>query len=308
MATVAVFLLLGVGISRPGRPDAGCATRPGTSSTSTPTWLSLWPSAISSRRCRLRDNQPARALVGAVHRGGRAVVLVPAGHADPGALRHRLHVVGVGPRAPMSSRSTSAASTSTSSRRAGAVLPLAVPHPRAVVGGASVLPVGRRPAGPAAGDGEDRRRPQRGAGACSRAPGSGRRALRLVHGGRVASARCCCWPAAWASPRCGRCSSRCRLAGRRDHADLPGHTGATWCSTGSSTGSPTPWRDCALPARAAPSRRPTTCRPRTCRRWCPACASTTSSSAGRRGWPRRRRALRAAGVSGRRIHHESFDF
>ena len=49
MATVAGLLLVGVGIaSRPGPRAAGCATRPGTTCTSTPTWRSRWPSATSS--------------------------------------------------------------------------------------------------------------------------------------------------------------------------------------------------------------------------------------------------------------------
>ena len=49
MATVGWFLLLGVaGSRRCGPRAAGCATRPGTTCTSTPTWRSRWRSATSS--------------------------------------------------------------------------------------------------------------------------------------------------------------------------------------------------------------------------------------------------------------------
>ena len=121
---------------------------------------------FADRRRLHRPTGRAGALVGDVRRGRGAAALVPArasrcarGAAAPAAGRR-----GACARRRASSRSASAAEhLDELARRAGPVLPLAVPDPRAVVGGQPVLAVGRAAARPAADHRQEPRRPQRGA-------------------------------------------------------------------------------------------------------------------------------------------------
>ena len=124
--------------SRPGPRGGGCATRPGTSCTSTPTSPSRWRSATSSPTgADFIDNRPARvAVVAAVPRRRRRDPLVPVRRAGPaGVAAPDAGAARSTPRRPAWCRVVRHRSAPGRARRAGrAVLPVALPDPRAVVG------------------------------------------------------------------------------------------------------------------------------------------------------------------------------
>ena len=171
MATVALGLLVGVGVGLGAggpAPDAlrDLALRP---PLHLPGDRARVRAPVRDRR-RLRRPRRCAAVVGAVRdRRRRCCSGTACGHADPfrgaaPAARRRACVeenhrgrVGV----PDRTRRGPAAAPS---RRA--VLPLALPHPRPVVGGEPVLAVGRSRAGTAADHRQDRRAAQRGAARC----------------------------------------------------------------------------------------------------------------------------------------------
>ncbi len=138
----------------------------------------------------------ALAVVGALHRGGRAAGLVSA--ARPGRtvpLRYPLRVARVvRENADTVSVYVSGARDRPAAGRIRAVLPMAIPDPRAVVGGKPLLALGGPAAGHAAHHGQDRAAST--AANCStlrpRHARPGRGAVRgddPAHGG--AAARCC---------------------------------------------------------------------------------------------------------------------
>ena len=228
------------------RPAQAVATRPGTSSTSTPTWRSRWPSATSSRPAPTSSTtrRPAGSGRRCTSRSPRCCSGTGSSPRSRAAFRHRLRVLEVAPRErrrrlglhqrPASGRAA---------RRAGPVLPLAVPHPRPVVGGESRTRCRRAPQrGPAADHRQDRRRAQRGpARRCS--PGT--RVLAegpygVVHRRRRRRQRKVLLLAGGvghhAAARAVRVAAR---AARRRHPDLPGqHRRRPRAARASSTRSP----------------------------------------------------------------------
>ena len=155
--------------------------------------------ARRSGRCCTSASRPAGVVP--VRHPDRAALPAPA--ARRRGVRREPRVVSVYVTRPAPGRA---------GRRAGPVLPLAVPDPRPVVGGQPVLAVGaaRRPdllriTVKVAGDHSAAL-----ARAAARHPGPRRGTVRLVHRGAAApAARSCSSRAGSASPRCGRCSRRC---------------------------------------------------------------------------------------------------
>ena len=191
-----------------GRRGGDSPTRPGTSCTSTPTWPSRWRSPTSSRP------GPTSPTGGCACCGRRCYVVV-AGLllwyrvCVPlrAAFRHRLRVTRVvrENRDVVSIYLTGRPPRRTRRGRR-AVLPLALPHPRPVVGGQPVLAVGRAGARPTADHREDHRAAQRGAAAAQDPePGCSPKGRTARSPPRVAGdgASCSSAPAS-ASPRCAR--------------------------------------------------------------------------------------------------------
>ena len=140
-------------------------------------------------------NRPARVVWSALYLGVAAAIVwyrfaLPVRQ----AVRHRMRVAAVYPEAP------GVVSIVVSGRRldgaAGGVrpvLPLALPHPRPVVGVQPVLAVRGAPRRPAADHRQGPRRAQRGADpAAARHPGAGRGPVRRVDGGPPQPAARCC--------------------------------------------------------------------------------------------------------------------
>ena len=185
MATVAVFLLLAVGIT-----SARAARR----KLSYETWhfihlytylaIALAFSHQFSTGADFVNNAKARWLWSALYISVAALLFwyrLP--HSGPGRLPASAASRRGSPRERRRRLGDHRRATPRRARHRGrAVLPLAVPHPRPVVGGEPLLAVGRAPPESAPDHGQGRRRPQRGAaGPQARNPRSGRGTVRVVH-------------------------------------------------------------------------------------------------------------------------------
>ena len=162
--------------SRPGSPPTGSRagawpTRPGGPCTSTPTSRCSCRSRTRSTRARRSSGIPSRASGGRCCGWGRSRSSSRRASALPvwRSLRHQVRVVGVQRRGPGRRVDPAARPPPRPAPGRGrAVLPVALPAPRAVVAGAPVLALGRAGGRPAADHGQGPRRPQRRAGPRSR--------------------------------------------------------------------------------------------------------------------------------------------